>query len=274
MSVVLSSMVLNTGGIMEFMKADGIEFFLDSNSHPTIHYPHDADQKDWPVDSQRVNDLVAAFYHDAKGKFPKPNELSLAMLHIREQCRLGKQRPSQTEERKIEVDPIIQALQSLMAGQSKIDRLTTTLHSEVLKLQEEGKVSPTPAIEPFTPTFGRQLRRLQSPLRHYGYSIEFKHEEDGNHCIITQQPSAPVAPAAAAAAAPAAAAAAAVAAAPGSEPEGTDSKDRKGQETSSGVIELEDTPCDDADGDDSDDGISDHLYAEPASRYQAVFAAD
>lgn len=166
------------------MRDDGFEFFVNSKNEPTIKFPNDPYQKEWPADSQRVNDYLHSVYFELNGLFLKSPERDFLMAQLREDCRTGGLRMSEVESVETEQDPIVQAVICLMNRHDKIDSLTAHLLAKLRKIQSEGWISAKEDLTPFVNVFSRQLRRLIPTLKGFGLSISLEHKEDGSHCKI------------------------------------------------------------------------------------------
>ncbi|MGQ9563161.1 MAG: hypothetical protein ACUVTH_06465, partial [Thermogutta sp.] len=168
---------------------DGVEFFLDSHLEPTLHVPDDAFQQDWPVDSQRTQDLLTTVYYEtSKGGMLKASEREFLMSQIREECRKGGRRFAETEAPGTDRDVFVQGLLYLMNGRQSFDDRTAVLLRELRRIQREQKISTAEEISVFTNIFSRRLGRLIPTLRGYGILLSFRHQEDGSYCQLQRLP--------------------------------------------------------------------------------------
>ena len=80
------------------LQEDKVEFFLNTHLEPTVLIPNDGFQTEWPVDSQRFQDLlVSLFYEISNGEILKTNERDFLTAQIREECRKGGRRLTEPE---------------------------------------------------------------------------------------------------------------------------------------------------------------------------------
>lgn len=173
--------------LIERLRADeGVQFFLNSILEPTIHVPGDAFQKDWPVDSQRVSDLVVAAYYAENEAILSAGEREFILSQIREECRAGGRRASETEATQTEKDVIVQGVLYLMNQQPEFDDQTCVLLGKLRTNQLEGKTAQHEEIPAFTNIFSRRLRRLIPVLKGYGIEVSMRHQEDGSYCKLVR----------------------------------------------------------------------------------------
>jgi hypothetical protein len=93
-----TSTVPSVTATIEQLKKDGLEFYLNSRLEPTVRIPNDAFQKEWPVDSQRVQDLLVAVHYDiSEGGILRSLERDFLLAQLREECRNGGRRFSEFE---------------------------------------------------------------------------------------------------------------------------------------------------------------------------------
>ena len=169
--------------------ADGVEFFVNSVLEPTVHIPTDGYQKDWPVDSQRVHDLLnMTFYELNDGHFLKSTSREMMLSIMREECRDGVRRLSENESARSENNPIVQGILYLMNKKPTLDVLTSVLGQDLRDLQDGDKISPRPPIPVFTNIFSRQLNRLVPVFKGMGIDVTVRHEVDGSHCKLERLP--------------------------------------------------------------------------------------
>ncbi|MGQ9762681.1 MAG: hypothetical protein ACUVQH_12305 [Thermogutta sp.] len=175
--------------VIQRLVGDGVEFFLDSHLEPTLHVPDDAFQQDWPVDSQRTQDLLTTVYYEtSKGGMLKASEREFLMSQIREECRKGGRRFAETEAPGTDRDVFVQGLLYLMNGRQSFDDRTAVLLRELRRIQREQKISTAEEISVFTNIFSRRLGRLIPTLRGYGILLSFRHQEDGSYCQLQRLP--------------------------------------------------------------------------------------
>jgi hypothetical protein len=175
---------------------DGVEFFLNSQLHPTVLIPDDAFQKEWPADGQRVQDLLTKVHYeiskDAMTKIgptePVPllrsTEREFLLSMIREECRLGGRRLTEVEAEETDQDPIVQALLYHLNDNEGFEGRTSALLGTLRKYQLENKVSQAEEIPVFANIFSRRLKRLIPTLRGYGVEIAIEHQEAGSYCTM------------------------------------------------------------------------------------------
>lgn len=175
---------------------DGVEFFLNSQLSPTVLIPDDAFQKEWPADSQRVQDLLTKVHYEICNKAksevestePVPllrsTEREFLLSMIREECRDGGRRLTEVEAEETDQDPIVQAVLFHMNATKEIKGRTSVLLGTLRQYQNEGKVSQAEEIPVFANIFSRRLKRLIPTLRGYGVEITIDHQEDGSHCTM------------------------------------------------------------------------------------------
>jgi hypothetical protein len=165
---------------------ENVGFFLNSILEPTLHLPGDAFQKDWPVDSQRVSDLVVAAYYADNEAILSAGEREFILSQIREECRAGGRRASETEATQTEKDVIVQGVLYLMNQQPEFDDQTCVLLGKLRTNQLQGKTAQHEEIPAFTNIFSRRLRRLVPVLRGYGVEVGMRHQEDGSYCKLVR----------------------------------------------------------------------------------------
>jgi len=169
------------------LQEDGVEFFVNSDLEPMLHLPNDGFQQEWPVNSQRVQDLLVSMHFEVSGgDMLKPFEKDFLLSQIREECRKGGRRLTEVEAVQSEMNPIIQAILVLMNGQAKFSDRTFQLVKRLRDIQAAGTISLAEEISTFTNAFVRQLNRLIPVLRGYGVEVCLVHREDGSHCTLTR----------------------------------------------------------------------------------------
>jgi len=178
--------VKNRSIVMERLKKDGVEFFLDPDGTPCVHVSTDRTRKDWEVNEQRVQDLLVVTYHEQTGYYPSSGQLALLNAHIRELCRMGAERPSQQAAVETEKDPNLIALVEIVNLEGGFRGLTSSLHEKALKVQEKSFTSNMSQISPFLTIFGKQNRRLVTALKEYRIHAEFGHTEQGSTACLTR----------------------------------------------------------------------------------------
>lgn len=173
---------------------DGVEFFLNSQLHPTVLIPDDAFQKEWPADSQRVQDLLTKIHYEigkeamteAKLDEPVPllrsTEREFLLSMIREECRMGGRRFTEVEAEETEQDSIVQALLYHMNHNEGFEGRTSALLGTLRTYQSQSKVSQADEIPVFANIFSRRLKRLIPVLLGYGVEIVIEHQEAGSYC--------------------------------------------------------------------------------------------
>jgi len=174
--------------IEQLRDAEKLTFFLNSVLEPTVHISGDAFQKDWPVDSQRVTDLVTAVYYDQNETILSSAEREFILSQIREECRAGGRRASETEAPQADKDVIVQAVLYLMNEQPEpeFDDQTCVLLAKLRLIQIEAKTAQHEEIPAFTNIFSRRLRRLIPVLKGYGIEVSMRHQEDGSYCKLVR----------------------------------------------------------------------------------------
>jgi hypothetical protein len=172
--------------IEQLRDAEKMTFFLNSVLEPTVHISGDAFQKDWPADSQRVTDLVTAVYYDQNETILSYAEREFILSQIREECRAGGRRPSETEAPQTDKDVIVQAIMYLMNEQPAFDDQTCVLLGKLRFIQMEAKTAQHEEIPAFTNIFSRRLRRLIPVLKGYGIEVSMRHQEDGSYCKLVR----------------------------------------------------------------------------------------
>lgn len=164
-----------------------MEFFVNSDLEPMLHLPNDGFQQEWPVNSQRVQDLLVSLYFEVSpGEMLKSFDKEFLLSQIREEFRKGGRRLTEVEAAQSEMDPIVQAILVLMNGQAKFSDRTFQLVKRLREIQSAGSISLAAEIPAFTNVFVRQLNRLIPVLRGYGVEVLLVHREDGSYCTLTR----------------------------------------------------------------------------------------
>ena len=185
MSTSQSRKELKITDVFTQLRDDGIESFMDSELTPTVKIPDDGFQKEWPVDSERVQDLLVSIWYELSGgAILKSTELGFLLSLLREECRKGGRRLTETETTAIDKDPIVQAILALMNLQAEYSSPTVVLLHRLQQLQKEGATGWFEGIPAFTNIFVRRLNRLITALRGYGVEVAVEHRETGSHCSI------------------------------------------------------------------------------------------
>ena len=167
------------------LQEDKVEFFLNTHLEPTVLIPNDGFQTEWPVDSQRFQDLlVSLFYEISNGEILKTNERDFLTAQIREECRKGGRRLTEPETTATDEDVLVQAILALMNREPQFSNHTVILIQSLLKIQKEGCLSSSEGIPIFTNIFSRKLSRLIPALRGYGVEVVLEHKETGSHCSL------------------------------------------------------------------------------------------
>ncbi len=170
--------------IYKQLQEDKVEFFLNTQLEPTVLIPNDAFQTEWPVDSQRFQDLlVSMFFEIAKGIL-KSTDRDFLMVQIREECRKGGRRLTESEATETDEDVIVQAILALMNRESEFSNQTVILVKNLQEIQKEGRLSSSEGIPIFTNIFSRKLTRLIPVLRGYGVEVVMEHKGNGSHCTL------------------------------------------------------------------------------------------
>lgn len=174
--------------LIQQLREEEVQFFLNSILEPTVHIPGDAYQKDWPADSQRVCDFVTAAYYDQNGTILASAEREFILSQIREECRAGGRRSSETEAPQTDKDVIVQGVLYVMNERAEFDDLTSVLVGLLRTIQLNGKTAQHEEIPAFTNIFTRRFRRLIPVLRGYGVEATMRHQEDGSYSRLVRLP--------------------------------------------------------------------------------------
>ena len=175
------------------LQEDKVEFFVNTHLEPTVLIPSDGFQTEWPVDSQRFQDLlVSVFYEISNGGILKSNERDFLLAQIREECRKGGRRLTEPEAVETDEDVIVQAILLLANSMSKnatapvFNDRTVVLLQRLQGFQRDGTIPCFQEIPIFTNIFSRRLTRLIPVLLGYGVQIDLSHAEDGSRCKLTR----------------------------------------------------------------------------------------
>ena len=168
---------------------DNVEFFLNTQLEPTVRIPTDGFQTEWPVDSQRFQDLlVSMFYEKSKGIL-KSSDRDFLMAQIREECRKGGRELTEPEAEKTDEDVIVQTVVALMNREPKFSDQTGVLCKKLREIQTANSLTHSEGIPIFTNIFSRKLNRLIPVLRGYGVEVVMEHRESGSYCTLTRMES-------------------------------------------------------------------------------------
>lgn len=166
------------------LQDDKIDFFLNTQLEPTVLIPSDGFQTEWPVDSQRFQDLLISIYFEiTEGKLLPNVEREFLLAQIREECRRGGRHLTEVEAQETDKDAIVQAILSLMNRQEEFVGQTIVLVKELRGIQLRA-VGSSESIPIFTNIFSRRLNRLIPVLRGYGVEVVMEHKESGSHCTL------------------------------------------------------------------------------------------
>ena len=186
------------------LKTDGCEFFVNSQLQTMLLIPDDAFQKEWPVDSQRVHDLLTKVHYELHVEFQqaaeketpredkKPEPLPLLrsaereflLSMMREDCREGGRRHTEVEAETTERDPIVRAVLYHLNQEVQFVGSTSKLLVTLRKHQDDLKVLQAEKLPVFVNIFSRQLKRLIPVLRGYGVEVTIEHKEEGSHTTL------------------------------------------------------------------------------------------
>jgi len=173
--------------ILQKLKQDKVEFVLSTQLEPTIVNPNDGFQKEWPVDSQRFQDLlISLFYEISGGEILKVNDREFLMAQIREECRKGKRTLTEPEAEKTDEDVIVQTVVELINQQEKFSDHTSVLAEKLREIRDRDSKSSSNGIPTFTNIFSRKLGRLIPALRGYHIEVVMEHRETGSHCTLSR----------------------------------------------------------------------------------------
>lgn len=175
--------------VFKQLQEDKVEYFLSTQLEPTVLIPTDSFQTEWPVDSQRFQDLlISLFYEISNGKILRVNDREFLMAQIREECRKGGRRLTDTEAEVTDEDAIVQTIVVLMNQQVTFSDQTAVLATKLRKIQAQDLLSSSHGIPTFTNIFSRKLGRLIPVLRGYHIEVVMEHRETGSHCTLTRLP--------------------------------------------------------------------------------------
>jgi|GEM_PF-3387822 len=178
------------GYITEFVidkLADKVEFFLNSKLEPMIHIPEEEFQQDWPVDSQRILDLlIAVFYDVSLGEILKAPEREFLLSQIRQKCRQGERRFTQIEAEEAEKNLIVRATLSFLDDHESFSGRTADLLHNLKNSPLAESISQRQEFPEFTSIFSRRLKLLIPVLSGYGVKVIIEHRESGSHCCLSR----------------------------------------------------------------------------------------
>lgn len=164
------------------LKDDGTEFALNSELVPIARIKEGGFQTEWEIDSQRFMDfLIATCIFNEETKVWKPFEMQVLLALLREDCRRGGRSLTEVEAKKVEADPIVQTLLSLMETHEDYFNLTAKLLDKLKEIECLRGSFSSKAITCFVSAFGSQLRRLAPALAGLGIEVTFSHRETGSH---------------------------------------------------------------------------------------------
>lgn len=170
--------------IVKKMKEDGGEQFESSNGDPMVILPGDNSRREWLCNSQRVQDWVAMEYYSRTLNMIDKITLYFTLLFLREECRVGVCRPSESEMDENENHPIVQGMQLVVNITPRFEGRTADLQDRLLKEQDNGNISRKEEIPQLTNQFSRQLKNLIPELKELGIDIKIEHRESGSYVKI------------------------------------------------------------------------------------------
>jgi len=166
-----------------------VEFFLNSRLEPMIRVAEDGFQREWPVSSERVLDLLYAIHFEASaGEILRKNQREFLLSQIREKCRRGKRRFSECEADDAETNPVVQAVLCYINDHERFEGRTAILLEILKDSQFVDRLPVAPS------TFSRRLRQSIEMLRGFGVEVSISHREDGSHCLISRTESFAIEP--------------------------------------------------------------------------------
>jgi hypothetical protein len=167
------------------LRDDGCEFFLNSQLVPTVKIPDDAFQTEWPVDSQRVQDLLVSIHYEITyGQLLRSVERDFLLSQLREECRKGGRRFTEVEADETDKNVIVQGILCLMNKKDLFDDRTVVLLQTMTQFQSTGAIPVDGGIPVFANIFSRKLKRLIPVMKGYGVEMSLRHKEDGSYCTI------------------------------------------------------------------------------------------
>ncbi len=166
------------------LQEDKVQFFLNTELEPTVRIPTDGFRTEWPVDSQRFQDLLVSMFFEITEEILKSTDRDFLMAQIREECRKGGRELTEPEAAKTDEDVIVQTVVALMNRVEMYSGLTGVLCKELKKIQDANALSYSDGIPTFTNIFSRKLNRLIPVLRGYGVDVSMEHKESGSHCTL------------------------------------------------------------------------------------------
>lgn len=171
------------------LQEDKVQFFLNTELEPTVRIPTDGFRTEWPVDSQRFQDLLVSMFFEITEEILKSTDRDFLMAQIREECRKGGRELTEPEAEKTDEDVIVQTVVTLMNRMETFSGLTGLLSKELKKILDANFLSFSEGIPTFTNIFSRKLNRLIPVLRGYGVEVVMEHKESGSHCTLTRMES-------------------------------------------------------------------------------------
>lgn len=167
-----------------------VEFFLNSKLEPMLRIHEDRHRQEWHVESRRVLDLLTViFYEVTLGDLLKKREKELFLAQIREKCRQGEMRFTQSEAEEAEENPIVLAVLQFMNGREQFEGRTVELLEMLRETPCANNKSKRDEISEFTNIFGKRLKRLIPVLAGYGVEVSLEHRESGSHCTLIRSES-------------------------------------------------------------------------------------
>lgn len=175
--------------VVSRLRSEGVEFALNSELIPIARIKDDGFRTEWEIDSQRFMDyLVATCMFDPDTKVWNAYDMRVLTSLLREDCRRGGRSVTEVEVTRIESDPIVQAILSLMDEQPEFEDLTSELLSSLKSIEGRYGFFSSKTITGFVSAFGCQLRRLIPVLAGYGVAISFEHRESGSWVKVRRLP--------------------------------------------------------------------------------------
>jgi len=175
--------------IYKQLQEDNVQFFLNTELEPTVRIPTDGFRTEWPVDSQRFQDLLVSMFYEISEEILKSTDRDFLTAQIREECRKGGRELTEPEAAKTDEDVIVQTVVTLMNRVETFSGLTGLLSKELKKIQDANFLSSSEGIPAFTNIFSRKLNRRIPVLRGYGVDVVVEHKESGSHCTLKRMDS-------------------------------------------------------------------------------------
>jgi len=179
----------NVATIEDLLELKGIELFLNSAYEPSVRIPEDVGRQDWPVNSERFRDLVDTLLNETskENKLRDVDRRDL-LSRVREACRKGRLRLSQSESPKTDEDLIVQAVVAVACDCEEFNDRTAVLLRKCKELQQTFRLPLWPELPRVTNIFSRKLKQLTTVLGGYGIAVDIQHKEDGSYCILRRLP--------------------------------------------------------------------------------------